>query len=172
MVNYNNGVPAVSGFVILAQIKITDIYVNNPIFMRVCGRGKGPTDLNRFRVILDHSFDPRGVGWQQTRGMLALGSGGLFGQGLFKGIQTQSSDSFSLPARQTDFIFCVCGEELGMAGCLLIIILEFLLVYRCFQTARLAKSSMDALICIGFGTMLIFQALENIGMCQIGRAHV
>ena len=121
--------------------------------------------LNRFRVILDHSFDPRGVGWQQTRGMLALGSGGLFGQGLFKGIQTQSSDSFSLPARQTDFIFCVCGEELGMAGCLLIIILEFLLVYRCFQTARLAKSSMDALICIGFGTMLIFQALENIGMC-------
>ncbi|MCI8789118.1 MAG: hypothetical protein HFH92_08425 [Lachnospiraceae bacterium] len=45
MVNYNNGVPAVSGFVILAQIKITDIYVNNPIFMRVCGRGKGPTDI-------------------------------------------------------------------------------------------------------------------------------
>ena len=44
MVNYNNGVPAVSGFVILAQIKITDIYVNNPIFMRVCGRAKALLD--------------------------------------------------------------------------------------------------------------------------------
>mgnify|MGYP002508338150 CR=1 FL=1 len=58
-----------------------------------------------------------------------------------------------------------CGEELGLVGCLAIIVLEFLLVYRCFQTARLAKSSMDALICVGFGTMLIFQVVENIGMC-------
>jgi len=120
--------------------------------------------VRRFQVLFDHSYDPLGTGLQQTRGMLALGSGGLFGQGLFQGIQTQGAQG-SLPARQTDFIFCVCGEELGMAGCLLIIILEFLLVYRCFQTARLAKSSMDALICVGFGTMLIFQALENIGMC-------
>lgn len=52
-----------------------------------------------------------------------------------------------------------------MAGCLAVIALEFLLVYRCFQTARLAKSSMDALICVGFATMLIFQTVENIGMC-------
>lgn len=120
--------------------------------------------VRRFRVLFDHSFDPGGTGWQQNRGLLALGSGGLFGQGLFHGIQTQGNEG-SLPARQTDFIFCVCGEELGMAGCLLIIVLEFLLVYRCFQTARLAKSSMDALICIGFASMLIFQTVENIGMC-------
>ena len=120
--------------------------------------------VNRFRVIIDHSFDPRGVGYQQNRGMLALGSGGLFGQGLFQGIQTQGGEG-SLPARQTDFIFCVCGEELGMVGCVLIILLEFLLVYRCFQTARQAKSSMDALICVGFAAMLIFQTVENIGMC-------
>ena len=121
--------------------------------------------VERFRVLFDHSYSPLGRGYQQTRGLLALGSGGLFGQGLFHGIQTQGVIDGSLPARQTDFIFCVCGEELGMAGCLVIIILEFLLVYRCFQTARLAKSSMDALICVGFATMLIFQALENIGMC-------
>ncbi|MDE7260773.1 MAG: FtsW/RodA/SpoVE family cell cycle protein [Oscillospiraceae bacterium] len=120
--------------------------------------------VNRFRVLFDHSFDPRNTGYQQNRGMLALGSGGLFGQGLFHGIQTQGVDG-SLPARQTDFIFCVCGEELGMIGCLVIIVLEFLLVYRCFQTARLARSSMDALICVGFASMLIFQTVENIGMC-------
>lgn len=121
--------------------------------------------VERFRVLFDHSYDPLGRGYQQTRGLLALGSGGLFGQGLFHGIQTQGVIDGSLPARQTDFIFCVCGEELGFAGCLVIIALEFFLVYRCFQTARLAKSSMDALICVGFGTMLIFQTVENIGMC-------
>ena len=119
--------------------------------------------VERFHVIIDHSYDPMGAGYQQTRGMMALGSGRLFGQGLFHGIQTQSV--IGIPERQTDFIFCVCGEELGLVGCFVIIVLEFLVVYRCFQTARLAKSSMDALICVGFGTMLIFQTIENIGMC-------
>ena len=122
--------------------------------------------VDRFYVVFDHTYIGvnTDVGYQQRRGMLALGSGGLFGQGLFQGIQTQGIKG-SLPARQTDFIFCVCGEELGLVGCLVIIVLEFLVVYHCFKTARLAKSSMDALICIGFGTMLIFQTIENIGMC-------
>lgn len=120
--------------------------------------------VNRFRVVFDHSYDVTGAGWQQTRSMLAIGSGGLFGQGLFQGIQTQSVRT-NLPERQTDFIFAVCGEELGMVGCLLMIALEFFIVYRCFQTARLARSSMDALICVGFASMLIFQTVENIGMC-------
>ena len=121
--------------------------------------------IDRVWVLVDHSYKPQGVGWQQTRSIMALGSGGLFGQGLFNGIQTQSSFKENLPERQTDFIFSVCGEELGMAGCLLLIILEFLLVWRCFQTAKVAKSSMGALLCVGFATMLIFQTVENIGMC-------
>ena len=121
--------------------------------------------MQRFIVLFDHSYNPDGVGWQQTRSLMAIGSGGLFGQGLFNGIQTQSSFAENLPERQTDFIFAVCGEELGMVGCLAIIILEFLLVWRCFQTARIAKGTMGSLICVGFGTMLIFQTVENIGMC-------
>ena len=121
--------------------------------------------LQRFIVLFDHSYAPDGVGWQQTRSLMAIGSGGLFGQGLFNGIQTQSAFSENLPERETDFIFAVCGEELGMVGCLVIIVLECLLVYRCFQTARIAKSSMGSLICVGFATMLIFQTVENIGMC-------
>ena len=118
--------------------------------------------VDRFHVILDHSYSPDKIGYQQIRGMLTLGSGGFLGQGLFQGIQTQSG---SLPYQYTDFIFCVCGEELGMIGCMVIIILEFLVVYRCFQTARVARSSMDGLICVGFASMLIFQTIENIGMC-------
>ena len=78
---------------------------------------------DRIKVILDHSYQPEKKGFQQTRGMLALGSGKLTGQGLFQGTQTQSSAKWSLPERQTDFIFCVCGEELGFIGCLLIIVL-------------------------------------------------
>ena len=85
---------------------------------------------NRFRVIFDHSFDPQGVGWQQTRSLMAIGSGGVFGQGLFQGIQTQSALSENLPERHTDLIFAVCGEELGLVGCLVIILIEFLVVWR------------------------------------------
>ena len=102
--------------------------------------------MQRFIVLFDHSYNPDGVGWQQTRSLMAIGSGGLFGQGLFNGIQTQSSFAENLPERQTDFIFAVCGEELGMVGCLAIIILEFLLVWRCFQTARIAKGTMGCLL--------------------------
>lgn len=121
--------------------------------------------VKRFQVLFDHSFDPQGVGWQQTRSLMALGSGGIFGQGLFQGIQTQSAFKESLPERQTDFIFAVCGEELGMVGCLAVILLEILIVYRCFQTAKVASTTMGSLICVGFASMLIFQTVENIGMC-------
>ena len=119
----------------------------------------------RIMVVLDHSFEPQGKGWQQTRGMLALGSGGLTGQGLFHGTQTQSPYRTSLPERQTDFIFCVCGEELGFIGCLIIILLLLAIVIRCFVVAHGANTRMEGLICVGMAGMLIFQTVANIGMC-------
>lgn len=119
----------------------------------------------RIMVILDHSYDPKGKGWQQTRGMLALGSGGLTGQGLFNGTQTQSPYRTSLPERQTDFIFCVCGEELGFLGCLVIILLLLAIVLRCFAVAANANTRMEGLVCVGMAAMLIFQTVANIGMC-------
>ena len=119
----------------------------------------------RIMVVLDHEFDPLGKGWHQTRGMLALGSGGWTGQGLFHGTQTQSPYRSSLPERQTDFIFCVCGEELGFLGCALIIILLLSIVVRCFTVARDARTPMESLVCVGMAAMLIFQTVMNIGMC-------
>ena len=121
--------------------------------------------LKRFQVLLDHSYEPDGVGFQQTRSLLAIGSGRLFGQGLFKGIQTQTPVAWALPERQTDFIFSVCGEELGMVGCLAVLLLLALIVYRCLSAATVAKSSMESYICVGLATMLIFQIVENVGMC-------
>ncbi len=119
----------------------------------------------RIMVVLDHSYDPQGKGWQQTRGMLALGSGGLTGQGLFRGTQTQSPYRSSLPERQTDYIFCVCGEELGFIGCALIILLLLAIVARCFMVAHDANQPMESLVCVGMAGMLIFQTVANIGMC-------
>ena len=111
---------------------------------------------DRIKVILDHSYQPEKKGFQQTRGMLALGSGKLTGQGLFQGTQTQSSAKWSLPERQTDFIFI---------GCLLIIVLLLAIIVRCLIVAHEAPTRMESLVCVGMAGMLIFQTIANIGMC-------
>ncbi|MBQ9393694.1 MAG: FtsW/RodA/SpoVE family cell cycle protein [Oscillospiraceae bacterium] len=119
----------------------------------------------RFMVIFDHELDPLGVGWHQNRSLLALGSGKLTGQGLFHGTQTQSQYSDSLPARHTDFIFSAIGEELGMVGCVAVLLLLAAIVIRCFMVAYHAKSPLESYICVGVGGMLIFQIVVNVGMC-------
>ena len=120
---------------------------------------------DRIMVVLDHSYQPQKAGWQQTRGMIALGSGGLRGQGLCHGTQTQSPYRASLPERQTDYIFCVCGEELGFLGCLAVISILLAIVIRCFAVARDANTRLESLVCVGMAGMLIFQTVANIGMC-------
>lgn len=120
---------------------------------------------NRFIVVFDHSFHPMEEGWHQTRSLLTLGGGKLTGMGLFKGIQTQSKDSSSLPNRHTDFIFSVIGEELGFVGCLLALAILAAIVLRCIYVARNAHSKLDTYICVGVVGMLIFQILANVGMC-------
>ena len=119
----------------------------------------------RFIVLLDHSYKPLDTGWQQTRSLLALGGGKLTGQGLFKGVQTQSALSASLPNRRTDFIFSVIGEELGMLGCLAVLLLLTAIIVRCIVTAKRAKNYSDRLICVGVAGMLLFQTVANVGMC-------
>jgi rod shape determining protein RodA len=126
-------------------------------------RGLLPTYMQkRFAVLFDHSVDPLGAGWHQTRSLIALGSGGWFGRGLFNGTQTQTG---TLPARHTDFIFAVAGEELGMVGCIVIMIMLAAVVVRCLIVARRAKTDFAAFICVGMAGMLTFQIIENIGMC-------
>ena len=121
--------------------------------------------VNRFRILFDHSLDPLGVGWQQTRSLLAIGSGGVFGQGYMNGTQSQSSESQSLPMRWTDFIFSVCGEELGLIGCLLIILLLTAVIFRVLLVAKRAQIHFHSYVCVGMAAMLIYQAVINIGMC-------
>lgn len=124
-----------------------------------------PYMKERFLTLFDHDLDPMGVGWQQTRSLLALGGGKLTGQGLFHGTQTQSGSAWSLPARHTDFIFSAIGEELGMLGCLFTLLLLAAIIFRCVLIARHAQQRMDMYICVGVASMLIFQTVSNIGMC-------
>ena len=119
----------------------------------------------RFQVIFDHSLDPSNTGWQQTRSLMALGSGKLTGQGLFHGTQTQSEYSYNLPNRHTDFVFSVIGEELGLVGCLLTLALLTAILLRCVWVARRAKTRMESLVCIGVASTVIFQVIVNVGMC-------
>lgn len=120
--------------------------------------------LKRFIVLFDHSFEPQGVGWQQTRSLLAIGSGGLWGQGYLNGSQTQSS-STSLPAKQTDLIFSVAGEELGLFGCIIIMALLLAIILRILLVARRARTPFYRYVCVGMASILIFQTVINIGMC-------
>ncbi len=124
-----------------------------------------PYMKDRFLTLFDHNMDPLGIGWQQTRSLLALGGGKLTGQGLFNGTQTQSASAWSLPARHTDFIFSVIGEELGLLGCLLTILLLAAIIFHCVLIARHAQTKTDMYICVGVAAMLIFQTISNIGMC-------
>ena len=121
--------------------------------------------MDRFRVLFDHSYDALDTGWQQTRSLMAIGSGGVFGQGYMQGTQTQSSSPQSLPYRWTDFIFSVCGEELGLIGCLAVIALLTAIIVRVLLVARNAQTPLHCYICVGMAAMLIYQTVINIGMC-------
>lgn len=121
--------------------------------------------VQRFRVLFDHSLDPQGVGWQQTRSLLAIGSGGVFGQGYLNGTLTQSGYAQSLPARRTDLIFSVCGEELGIIGCAAVILLLSCIIFRVLLVARNSQAPFQCYVCVGVAAMLIYQTVINIGMC-------
>ncbi|WP_251317151.1 FtsW/RodA/SpoVE family cell cycle protein [Flintibacter muris] len=121
--------------------------------------------IMRFRVVFDHSLDPSNYGFQQTRSVLAIGSGKLFGQGYLKGIQTHASNSSALPVRDSDLIFAVCGEELGMVGCMALLLLLSGIVLRCIWVGRHASSPFNAYVCMGMAGMLLSQITFNVGMC-------
>lgn len=116
----------------------------------------------RFLVLIDDQIDPLGVGYQVARSKIALGSGQAFGQGLYDGTQTQRG---LLPAKHTDFVYSVAGEELGFIGCVAIVLLLTAIIIRCLWVATRARNGMGSLICVGVASMMIFQVFANIGMC-------
>lgn len=119
----------------------------------------------RCLVVFDHGLDPQGKGFQQLRSLLAIGSGQLRGQGYLSGIQTQSTSASSLPARHTDFIFSVVGEEFGLIGAVLVLLLLAAIVLRCMFISFRSQDSFYSYMSAGFSGMLAVQIILNIGMC-------
>ncbi len=115
----------------------------------------------RILVFINPNIDPLGAGYTIIQSKIAIGSGRLFGKGWLAGTQNQLN---FLPERHTDFIFSVVGEEGGLAGALLLLILYFVLIWRAFSCARQAKSSMGRLLASGIIALFTFQIVINIAM--------
>ena len=120
-------------------------------------------DYQKARIIsfLTPGYDPLGTSWSQNQAKIAIGSGGLFGQGIGKGSQTQYG---FLPEPKTDFIFASLGEELGFSGIATLLILYFLIFWRIFKIAITSKTNFPRLFVSGFGVLLGCQIFINIGM--------
>ncbi|MGL5316167.1 MAG: putative lipid II flippase FtsW [Peptostreptococcaceae bacterium] len=116
--------------------------------------------LKRILSFLDPFQDPLGNGYQVIQGLYALGSGGLFGMGLGKSQQKW----FYIPEPQNDFIFAIIGEELGLVGCIIVIMLFVILVYRCVRIALKCSNVFACMTVIGIGAQIGIQAALNIAV--------
>ena len=118
--------------------------------------------IDRFMAFTNPALDPRGAGYNTEQARIAIGNGGVFGQGLFDGSQTQSG---FVPEQQTDFIFTVAGEELGLLGAGVVIALLGVLLWRALTIASQADDLFGRLAAAGIACWIGFQSFQNIGMC-------
>ncbi len=115
----------------------------------------------RILVYIDPSRDPLGSAWNVIQAKITIGSGQLWGKGLFGG--TQSRLAF-LPERHTDFVFAAFAESWGFLGALGLLIVYILLVLRGFEVAATARDTLGSLLATGATVLLASQALVNLGM--------
>ncbi|HBB40939.1 MAG: rod shape-determining protein RodA [Nitrospirae bacterium CG18_big_fil_WC_8_21_14_2_50_70_55] len=115
----------------------------------------------RIVAFLKPELDPFGSGYHVIQSKIAIGSGGLWGKGLFAGTQ---SELHFLPEQHTDFIFSVVAEQFGFAGCCLLLLLFTLLILRGLEIAYQTEDSFGALVAVGVTTMFALYILVNVGM--------
>ena len=116
---------------------------------------------DRLTSFIDPTSDSQGITYNQNQSVTAVASGGLVGQGLFDGPQTQLR---FVPEQETDFIFTVVTEELGFLGGAVVLLLYGLLCWRIWHTARLAPDLFSSLLCTGVLAIFVFQIFANVGM--------
>jgi rod shape determining protein RodA len=118
--------------------------------------------IDRFMAFTNPDLDPRGAGYNTEQARIAIGNGGLFGQGLFHGSQTRSG---FVPEQHTDFVFTVAGEELGLIGAGLLIALFAVLLWRALQISLAADDLFGRVAAAGIACWFGFQTFQNVGMC-------
>lgn len=117
--------------------------------------------ITRLLVFLNPQSDPTGAGYNITQSKIAVGSGQIFGRGLFLGSQTRLN---FIPHGYADFIFAVLSEQLGLLGGLALIVLFCLLLWRILKIATESRDLFGTLLCAGVLSSFLFQAFINIGM--------
>ena len=122
----------------------------------------------RLTTFIDPARDPRGQGYQVIQSKIAVGAGGMWGEGVTRGTQTQLQ---FLPVPHTDFIFSAFSEEHGFVGVVVVLGLYFLLLMQIVQNAQTAPDRAGMYICMGVCTLLLFHVLVNVGMV-VGRMPV
>ncbi len=122
----------------------------------------------RLLLFLDPSQDPLGGGYHLIQSGIAIGAGKLWGKGLLKGTQTQLN---FIPEQHTDFVFSAVGEELGFVGCMFVLLVFLGICWRLIVVAQKARDNFGSLLAIGVFSLILFQAIVNIGM-TIGMAPV
>ncbi|MFT4113307.1 rod shape-determining protein RodA [Silvibacterium sp.] len=120
-----------------------------------------PYQKARLTSFLNPDADPKGGGYQIRQSLIAVGDGGVFGRGALKGTQTQGD---FLPIPYTDFIFAAFAEEHGFVGCVLVLLLYFLVLMRLIQNAQTASDLPGTFMIMGVVAVLIFQIAVNVGM--------
>ncbi len=101
--------------------------------------------------------------YQQKRGLMAISGGGITGQGLFKGSLTQTPNA--IPEAENDMIFTVVGEEFGLVGCTLALLILTFIVIRIARTGKHDKVGNTKVMCYGVAAMIAGQVVINVGMC-------
>jgi cell division protein FtsW len=119
-----------------------------------------PWRRDRLLAFLDPWSDPQGRGFHIIQSLIAVGTGGLSGQGLMEGKQKL----FYLPEPQTDFIFAVVSEEFGLIGSTILVIFFAWFLFRGTRTALLCKDTFGRFLAVGITMMVVFQALMNISV--------
>jgi rod shape determining protein RodA len=118
--------------------------------------------IDRFLAFTNPDLDPRGAGYNVEQARIAVGNGGLFGQGLFDGSQTRSG---FVPEQHTDFVFTVAGEEIGLVGSAILIGLLGLVIWRALAIAWATDDVFGRVCAAGIACWFGFQSFQNIGMC-------
>ncbi len=122
-----------------------------------------PYQKLRILVFIDPSVDPQGAGYNVIQSRIAVGSGGFFGKGFLNG--TQSKLHF-LPEPHTDFIFGVFSEEFGFIGCIIVLVLFAVLLWKMIEIASYTREPDARLLCCAITAWIWFQMTESIAMCM------
>ena len=153
------------GILIISGIKLRHflILVLCGLLILIFSWGFVLRDYQKARIIsfFTPGIEPLGISWSQNQAKIAIGSGGIFGQGIGQGPQTQYG---FLPEPQTDFIFAAIAEELGLIGVFVLLFLFSVLIWRAIKIAISSQTNFPRLFASGFSILLISQIFIHIGM--------